>query len=178
MNTTLIWPWPVRVAHGLLAACVLGALWLHEGGALHQALGWCALAVAVLRVVAGWVAKPPQLRFAHFVHGPRATWAYARQAWRGLEARHLGHNPLGGWMIVALLACAVLAGASGALYDTDRFWGDPLVYGVHQVAGWSFALLVPLHVAGVVFTSWRHRENLLAAMVTGHKRPAGPGDES
>lgn len=168
----------MRLAHWLLAACVLGALVLHEGGAVHQALGWCALTVATCRGVAGFVVRAPQLRFARFVRGPAATWAYVRQAWQGREARHLGHNPLGGWMIVALLASAITAGASGALYDTDRFWGDPLVYGIHQAAGWAFAVLVPLHVAGVVFTSWRHRENLLAAMLTGRKRAAGPGDQA
>jgi cytochrome b len=33
-------------------------------------------------------------------------------------------------------------------------------------------LLIPLlvlHLAGVVFTSWRHRENLVAAMLHGKK---------
>jgi cytochrome b len=110
------------------------------------------------------------------VHGPAATWAYARALLARTEPRHLGHNPLGGWMIVALLLAAVLAGASGALYTTDRYWGDDTVYAIHRVAGWSFAVLAPLHVGGVIVTSIAQRENLLRALFSGRKRAAADGD--
>ena len=79
-------------------------------------------------------------------------------------------------MILALLIAALLAGASGALYATDRFWGDETLYTVHRFAGWAFAGLVPLHVAGVLLTSVLQRDNLLLAMFTGRKRAASSGD--
>ncbi len=166
----------MRIAHWALAGSVLTCLWLHEGGPWHERLGYAALLLASARSGAGWLAPAPHLRFAGFVRGPRATWAYARALLARREPRHLGHNPLGGWMIVALLACAMLAGASGALYATDRFWGDPLLYALHQVAGWSFAALVPLHLGGVLVTSLLQRENLLGAMLTGRKRAASADD--
>ncbi len=58
-----------------------------------------------------------------------------------------------------------------------RFWGDPALYLVHQVSGWSFVLLVPLHVGGVVLTSILQRENLISAMFTGRKRAPAAGDQ-
>lgn len=174
--TVAVWSLPVRLAHWALAGCVIACLVLREGGRWHEALGYAALALALARAAGGFVARTPRLRFAGFVHGARTTFAYARALAAHAEPRHLGHNPLGGWMIVALLACAAGAGASGALYATDRFWGDPLVYALHQLTGWSFALLVPLHVAGVAFTSRRQRENLVAAMLNGRKRAPAPGD--
>ena len=170
-----VWSLAQRGAHWLLALCVLGCLWWHEGGAWHLRLGYAALAVAAWRVWRG-LAGPGAERFGRFVRGPAVTLAYARAWWHAREPRHLNHNPLGAWMIVLLLGCALLAGASGWLYDTDRFWGDATVYRLHQIGGWAFAVLVPLHLAGVVVASVRQRENLVRAMVSGRKRLPGPSD--
>jgi cytochrome b len=174
-GTVRVWDPLVRLAHWTLAGCVIACLWLREGGPLHEALGYGALASIGWRLVWGWIG-PRHARFADFVRRPSTVLAYARGVAQGIEARHLGHNPLGGWMIVALLGCGALAGASGALYVTERFWGEAWVWRVHQVASWSFALLVPLHVGGVVLASRRHHENLALAMITGRKRAARSGD--
>jgi cytochrome b len=79
-------------------------------------------------------------------------------------------------MIVALLSSAALASLSGWLSVTDRFWGDDWVQETHEVLGNAVIALAALHVAGVVYTSWRQRENLAAAMLSGVKRPPEPGD--
>jgi cytochrome b len=171
-----VWSAWVRLGHWALAACVIACLLLHEGGSWHERLGYTALALALWRVGMGWFARARHLRFSAFVQGPAATWAYARAVLARSEARHLGHNPLGGWMIVALLLCALVAAGSGALYNTDRFWGDPLISSIHGAASWSFVVLVPLHVGGVVLTSLLQRENLLRAMFTGRKRAAQRND--
>lgn len=172
----LVWPLALRVFHWALAACVLGCLWLYTGGPWHERLGYGALALVLWRLGFGLWARRAHLRFSHFVPGPVATWRYVQTLRRGQAPRHLGHNPLGGWMIAALLLAALTAGASGALYATDRFWGDATAYTIHLVAGWAFALLVPLHLAGVLLTSLLQRDNLLRAMLTGRKPPAKPGD--
>jgi cytochrome b len=172
----VVWPLVFRGSHWALAASVLGCLLLHEGGAWHEGLGYAALGLAIGRGVMGWWGGARHLRFSAFLRGPGATWAYARALMARREPRHLGHNPLGGWMTVVLLAMAVLAGASGALYATDRYWGDDTVYAVHRLAGWSFALWVPVHLCGVIVTSVLQRENLALALFTGRKRAAGPGD--
>ena len=172
----LVWPLALRVFHWALAGCVLGCLWLYTGGPWHERYGYGALALVLWRLAYGLLARRAHLRFSHFVPGPPATWAYLQALAARRQPRHLGHNPLGGWMIAALLLAVLTAGASGALYTTDRFWGNATVYTVHQVAGWAFALLVPLHVAGVLVTSLLQRENLLRAMLTGRKPPPKPGD--
>ncbi len=173
-----VWSLPLRLAHGVLAASVIGCLLLHEGGRWHEALGYTALGVSALRLAAGLFGTQADspARFARFVASPRDTWAYACRVWAGREPRHLGHNPLGGWMVLALLTAALLAGASGAAFVTDRFWGDAQVLLLHAVAGWSLLALLPLHLAGVLFTSLRQRENLVRAMLDGRKRAPGTGD--
>ena len=166
----------MRASHWALAASVLVCLWSYNGGPLHEWIGYAALALALLRIWHGFNAGDGlarYARFSQFVRGPAAVLAHARALATRQEPRYIGHNPLGGWMIVALLACALLATMTGALYVTDRFWGYGWLATLHAVLGWAFAVLVPLHVLGVVFSSLRHRENLAAAMVTGRKR-GGP----
>ena len=175
-RTVPVWSAAVRAGHWALAACVLACLWLYEGGNWHERLGYAALALALWRVALGLTTSTLHLRFTAFVSGLTVTLSYLRALVMRREPRHLGHNPLGGWMIVLLLASAVLAGGSGALYNTDRFWGDEWVYAVHRVAGWAFVVLVPLHVGGVLLTSLLQRENLVLAMFSGRKRKAAPGD--
>jgi cytochrome b len=174
--TVKVWALSVRLAHWTLAVSVVSCLWLHEGGPWHERLGYLALAVLLWRMALGVLTRAPLLRWSGFVRGPRATWAYGRAWARGREVRHLGHNPLGAWMIVALVTCGLVAAGSGALYATNGFWGDETVYAVHRISAWAFAVLVPLHVGGVVLASWRHRENLLLAMLDGKKRAPAPGD--
>ena len=171
-----IWPPVVRCGHWLLATGVLGCLWLYQGGPWHERLGYLALAVALWRCAHGLSAQRRHLRFSGFLRGPRGTWAYARALLAHREPRHLGHNPLGAWMIVLLLLATAVAGASGALYATDRYWGDETVYAIHKVTAWSLAVLVPVHLAGVLLTSWLQRENLVLAMFSGRKRAAAADD--
>lgn len=174
-RTVRVWDPLVRVGHWLLALSVLFA-WLtrHSPGPWHEWIGYTSLAIVAVRLVWGWRGSH-HARFAQFVYGPRATLAYARALLGGREPRTLGHNPLGGWMILALLVTVTLVGASGWLYTTDRFWG---VEWVEQLHGWLTNVLwalVGLHVAGVLYTSLRHRENLVAAMLHGRKPIDGSG---
>ena len=170
-----VWSGPQRVAHWCLAASVATCLVLYQGGPWHERLGYAALAIAAWRILRG-ITGPRVERFASFVRAPAATLAYARALAAGTEPRYLNHNPLGGWMVLALLACALVAGASGALYNTDRFWGNAALYLAHQCSGWALAVLAPLHVCGVMAASLAQRENLAGAMVSGRKRAPGPGD--
>jgi cytochrome b len=168
---TLVWSWPIRCLHWSLAGSILACLLLPHGGRWHEWCGYAALVLASVRILIGLAirSKHSPIRFASFVHGPTHTWRYARLWMRGKEPRHLGHNPLGGWMILCLLTVSVLAAGSGALYVTDRWWGNEQMEFWHSVLGWSLAALVPLHIAGAVLASRRHRENLIGSMVHGYK---------
>ena len=76
----------------------------------------------------------------------------------------------------ALLVSAIaamplqIAGATGWLYTTDRFWGVAWVEELHETLSNVLFGFVALHILGVVLTSIRHRENLPASMLHGRKR--------
>lgn len=171
-----VWDPAVRVLHWALVATVAAA-WLtrHGGGAWHEWLGYASLALLALRLAWGFVG-PPRARFASFVMGPAATLTYARSVFARREPRFVGHNPLGAWMIVALIATIAAVDLTGSLYTTDRFWGVAWVEDLHASLSNVLLALVALHVAGVAFSSWRHGDNLVAAMIHGRKRAPEAGD--
>lgn len=175
-----VWDALVRLLHWTLAGAVATA-WVSghwapaDFDAVHHTAGYVALAAVALR--GGWgLIGPRHARFASFVRGPRDVLAYARALRAGREARYVGHNPLGGWMAVMLWATAAAVAATGWLYTTEWLWGYAWLEALHLVLGWLIAALVAGHLAGVVTTSWRHRENLIAAMFSGKKRAAEGSD--
>jgi cytochrome b len=52
-------------------------------------------------------------RFRDFVYPPSTVLAYAREMLAGKSKRYLGHNPLGGMMIIALLLSLLAASVTG-----------------------------------------------------------------
>ncbi|MCS6947057.1 MAG: cytochrome b/b6 domain-containing protein, partial [Steroidobacteraceae bacterium] len=148
------------------------AAWLTREGrrVLHEYIGYGVLVLLAVRIVWGFVGTP-HARFADFVRSPHETLRYARQLLRGSAPRYVGHNPLGGWMMLALLALTLAIGATGWLYTTDRYWGVEWVERLHATLTDILLACVLLHVLGALVMSYRHRENLIAAMFHGRKRP-------
>lgn len=172
-SSVKVWDLLVRTGHWTLVVCTIGAWLVH--GKWHEWLGYCVFVVVVVRVAWGFTGSR-YARFSQFLRTPSATLNYGRQVIAGHEPRHIGHNPLGGWMIATLLATLTGICFTGWLYTTDKFWGVAWVENLHEGLTNLLIALVTLHVAGVFFSSWRHTENLVAAMIHGRKRAAGPKD--
>jgi cytochrome b len=169
-STVVVWDRLVRLLHGALVLA-LAVSWLGTFvlPGVHQPAGYLALALVGVRLAWGF-SGGRYARFSQFVRGPRLTWAYALDVLRRCEPRHIGHNPLGAWMILALLGGVAALALTGWLYTTDRFWGDEQVEAVHRWLAWALLALALLHLAGVIYTGWRQRESLPLAMLTGRKR--------
>ncbi len=165
-----VWDLWVRIGHWLLVLSIAVAWFTRHGSdSWHQASGYGALLLLVIRILWGF-AGPAHARFGDFVQSPAAVVRYAQALGRRAAPHYLGHNPLGGYMILALLATIAVAGLSGWLYTTDRFWGVAWVGDTHSVASDVLLGLIAAHVAGVLYASYQERENLVAAMFHGFKR--------
>lgn len=169
MQKILVWDWPVRIGHWLMVGGFVLA-WLTSDSEtfrlLHVWAGGTVLAVAAFRLPWGLIGSR-YARFAHFVRPPRDVASYLGNLLRLQPDRHVGHNPAGGWAIVALLGLALLTGISGwATYnELAGHWLEEL----HEGLASAMLTVVIVHVAGVVSGSLVHGENLVRAMLTGRK---------
>lgn len=182
--TVKVWDPLVRVFHwSLVAAFALAYVTEDDWLGVHTVAGYTVLGLVGFRLLWGLVGTR-YARFSSFVRGPRVVGAYLRDMLRGRERRHLGHNPAGAAMILALLAGLLLTGITGlAVYGIEPGAGPLAGWLAGAGHGWEeffeethefFAnatlALVGLHVAGVLLSGWRHGENLVRAMVTGRKK--------
>lgn len=166
----LVWDVPTRVFHWLLAGAFAGAFLTAETERLrdvHVTLGYTLLALIAFRVLWGLVGTR-YARFTDFARGPRAALGYLLSLLTARPKHYVGHNPVGGWVILALLGLGVVTGATGyAIYsELGGEWLDEL----HEGAANTMLALVLVHVAGVMVSSWLHHENLVRAMVSGYKQ--------
>ena len=174
---TRVWDPVVRLFHWSLVISFVVAWFTQEGdlGWVHEWAGYAAGALVGIRLLWG-VVGTRHARFSQFVRRPATVLAYLRDIVTGREARYIGHNPAGGAMVIALLAAMAATAISGWMMTTDTWYGSDPVQTLHSLCAHGLLLLVLVHLGGVVLASRRHGENLVAAMVTGLKRPAGPRD--
>jgi cytochrome b len=166
-----VWDIFVRVFHwSLVAGFAFAWLTADAWDRAHEWAGWATLGLVVLRLAWGFLGTR-HARFGNFVRPPGETLRYLFDIVRGRERRYLGHNPAGGAMIVVLLAGICGLGITGWMMTSAAFWGVGWVEDVHELIANGMLLLVALHVGGVVLAGIRHGENLVAAMLTGRKRP-------
>lgn len=171
----LVWDAPVRIFHWLMVLCFAGAYLTAESESLrlvHVTLGYTMAGLVGLRLIWGVVGSR-HARFSNFVRGPVAVFRYLRSLISGRPERYVGHNPAGALAIIALLGATLLLAATGwATYgEIGGKWTEELHEGVAN----TMLALVLIHVAGVLVSSWLHRENLVGAMF--HGRKAGAPDE-
>ncbi|MCF8478980.1 MAG: cytochrome b/b6 domain-containing protein [Rhodospirillum sp.] len=167
-RTVVVWDPLVRIFHWTLVTAVLTDLVLEAGSKIHVWAGYAVAGLVSFRLVWG-IMGSRHARFTDFLRSPGVVLGYLRDLRRGDARHYLGHNPAGGAMILLLLIALVLTAGTGVLMNTDRFWGNSLLEGIHETAANAFYILVPVHLAGVVISSLLHKENLVRAMVTGRK---------
>lgn len=186
-----VWDLPVRIFHwALVLLFVVSYLTGEEETPWHIYSGYGIVSLVVFRILWGLVGSH-YARFSQFVYSPATVLAYTKSLLAKKPAHYLGHNPLGGWMIIALLLTLLATTLSGMkLYAVKEHEG-PLSFTVaagtplpaegeespeeeywkeiHETFVNLMLLLIVLHVAGVIISGRLHGENLARAMITGNK---------
>jgi len=182
-RTILVWDLPTRLFHWSLVALVALAWATGEADGVlftvHKIAGYGVLVAILFRLIWGFVGSP-RSRFRDFVH----PWPVVRDYAKGVLALRprptAGHNPLGGWMILLLIATLLGVVVTGLFAGDDGnngpFFGmisaglvDVLTETHEGLTGLLLALIA-IHLAGVVVESVLLAQNLVVAMWTGRKR--------
>lgn len=179
-----VWDLPTRVFHWSLVLLVVLSIYTGNVGGLremdlHKLSGYAILALVLFRLVWG-VTGSPRSRFADFVRGPRAVLAYAGSLLGKAHQGFAGHNPMGGWSVVAMLVSLLLQAVTGLFARDDILTAGPLVRyvsketsrtltAIHELNATVLYVLIGLHLAAVFGYLIFRKNNLIKPMLTGRK---------
>lgn len=178
-----VWDLPTRIFHWLLVIFVTVSFVTAKGGGnLMQFHEWSGVAILILllfRVIWGFVGGLHS-RFIAFIKGPIGVGRYAAKLLHKNSPHHPGHNPLGGWSILAMLLTLLVQVGTGLFANDDIITEGPLYHlvskqtsdwltGIHLINQSIILALVFLHLCAVFFYLLVKHENLILPMVTGFK---------
>lgn len=175
-----VWDWVVRLCHLVFIIGCVGAYVTYRAAAmdLHAWCGYAVLAALVVRLIWGVIGSP-HARFSGFVRAPSTVLAYLRR-WKAQPAP-IGHNPLGGYAVLALLAALLVDTVTGLFSDDEVATTGPLrglvsddaaqwLTHVHRLAFDGLLALVGLHLSAIAVYAVVKRINLVGPMINGWKK--------
>ena len=180
LTKTFIWDYHTRIFHWLLAVLFVALLVTGLADNLdwmvwHQRFGYGVLSLIIFRTLIG-VWGLDYARFSRFPLNPK----YIRLYLSG-KLTSLGHNPLGAWMIVAMLISLTIQVFSGLLSSDEFFVEGPWVFWadeawvskatqLHNLNWILISTLVAIHLGAISIYHFIKKENLVSAMITGYKQ--------
>jgi cytochrome b len=173
-----VWDLPTRIFHWTLAALVvfslvtgkIGGSWMEW----HLRSGYAILALLLFRLAWGLFGSATS-RFSTFLRGPKAFFAYARDVVARRHRIAIGHNPMGGWMVVFMLLVLLAQAATGLFADDEIATTGPLAVKVsnamvaklssfHFYNSWVVIGLVAMHVIAIAIYWLAFKDDLVRPM--------------
>lgn len=183
MKKILVWDWPIRVMHWLIVVLFTGMIITGKSDEdymqWHFYMGYGLSAVVIARVLYGfWGSK--FARFSEFLYHPIETTRFVSTLLTGKGRTYLGHNPVGGLMVIVLLVALSLQWITGLFNSDQVFWYGPFYeWGSNAVLETAASLhyqlpdillaLVAMHILAVLYHELRFKERLIGAMLHGKK---------
>lgn len=163
--------------------CLIGSWITAEAGfdwtETHFLLGYTSLGLVLFRVVWGFVGTT-HARFGNFLRGPKAVLSALGKLFSTKPADSVGHNPLGGWSTVLLIALVGVQAGTGLFISDDIFYAGPYngvissdlagnLAGIHHLNFTLLQVFVGIHIASVLWYQFGKRSKLINAMWHGRK---------
>lgn len=171
-----IWDGPTRLFHWLLVVLIPTMWWTAENdqAQLHVAIGIGVFALVLFRLLWGLMGSSTA-RFANFVRGPRGIISYLN----GRAAKVVGHNPLGGLSVTAMILVLTAQVGLGLFASDDdgevfgplSLWLDEdtveTITELHETLFNVLLVLIALHIAAILYYALVKRKNLVGPMLSG-----------
>jgi len=112
-TTVRVWDILIRLFHwSLVASFIVAYLTSEEENLWHIYSGYTVLGLIIFRLIWGFIGTK-YARFSDFIRSPAVVCQYVKDLRAGHPPHYLGHNPLGGWMVMALLLTLFVVTLSG-----------------------------------------------------------------
>lgn len=112
-NEIRVWDPMVRIFHWSLAlSFFVSYLTAEEENDLHIYAGYTVLGLIIFRLLWGVIGSK-HARFRDFLYSPKELVVYLKSLLTNNPKHYMGHNPAGGWMIIALLISLFVVTISG-----------------------------------------------------------------
>ena len=182
MQKSWIWDVPTRLFHWSIVGLLVFSWWSAENAEMqwHYYSGLTVCALLIFRLLWG-VFGTSTARFGQFVKGVGPVVAYLKNE-PGTSA--VGHNPLGGWAVIAMLAALVTQVVTGLFaVDVDGLESGPLSYmvefeqgrlmaNIHELSFNLLLVLIAIHIGAILFYLLIRKSNLVIPMITGTRMAA------
>ena len=158
---------------------------------IHVYAGYVVLGLILFRVLWGLIGNK-YARFNVFISGKKVAFVYLKSLLTKKPKHYIEHNPIAGWIILALLIIIFLVAWTGLLLyadagkgplaevnvelisrvyaDDDGEQSESIWEEIHEGLASLTLLLVCVHVAEVLLSNIIHGENLIRSMITGYKK--------
>lgn len=176
-----VWDLPTRLFHWVLVLLVMAMVWTGWTGKLdlHMTLGQAVLSLVLFRLVWGFTGNR-YARFTEFVSSPLTCLRYLGSLFSASGTRHVGHNPAGGYAILAMLLLLAIQAGSGLFTSDDIVTDGPLfskvssstaslLSTIHRRTIWVLLGVIGLHLLANLFYLVVRKNNLIGPMITGRK---------
>lgn len=170
-----IWDNFTRIYH-MSQLILLALLWYSGEQAdfeLHFICGYLLLSLWIARIIWGFIGSDTS-KFSQFIRSPIAASKHLKH----LHKPHVGHNPIAGYMVIALLIVLGIQLITGLFATDDVLAEGPLLYYVSDSLAESMdslhhsnfdilLALIALHVIAAIAHTIK-ADNVIKTIITGH----------
>ncbi len=189
MREIKIWDLPTRLFHWCLVALFVTSWASAEFDyfTIHYYSGYGILTLVLFRLVWGFAGSDTS-KLVSYLKSPITVLRYVRSLGERKAGTEIGHNPMGGYAVLAmigLLAAQIGTGLfaqdvdfinAGPLSDMVSFDMGNQASNLHHILFDLLLIMIGIHLAAVAFHEGYKREGLVRSMITGWRGygPDGP----